>query len=156
MTDASRGLDGTDVDLLFSEAELEVRRERVVEFIAGTVDDAGAEETVLGLSGGIEVTITGDTVDFSQPEYQNPQENRRFHFEGGDGSEWHAHATGVTLEYGMSTLGIGVGENSVTFDGTEYVDGEGYEVIIQVNGEDVSPDYVLTDGDDIRIVVRET
>ena len=61
----------------------------------------------------------------------------------------------MTLEYGMSTLGIGVGENSVTFNGTEYVDGEGYEVIIQVNGEDVSPDYVLTDGDDIRIVVRE-
>ena len=51
-------LDGTDVDLLLSEAELEARRERVVEFIAGTVDDVGAEEAVLGLSGGIDPTTT--------------------------------------------------------------------------------------------------
>ena len=126
-----------------------------VVFVAGGSSGGIGQAGSAHYHGGIEVTITGDTVDFSQPQYQNPQENRRFHFEGGDGSEWHAHATGVTLEYGMSTLGIGVGENSITFDGTEYVDGEGYEVIIQVNGESVSPDYVLTDGDDIRIVVRE-
>ena len=126
-----------------------------VVFVAGGSSSDIGQAGSAHYHGGIEVTVMGDTVDFSQPRYQNPQENRRFHFEGGDGSEWHAHATGVTLEYGMSTLGIGVGENSVTFDGTEYVDGEGYEVMIQVNGESVSPDYVLTDGDDIRIVVRE-
>ena len=124
-----------------------------VVFVAGGSSGGIGQAGSAHYHGGIEVTITGDTVDFSQSQYQ--LQDRRFHFEGGDGSEWHAHATGVTLEYGMSTLGIGVGENSVTFDGTEYVDGEGYEVITQVNGEDVSPDYVLTDGDDIRIVVRE-
>jgi NAD+ synthase len=58
MTDPSQLLDGTDVDLLLSEAELEARRERIVEFIAGTVDDAGAEGAVLGLSGGIDSTTT--------------------------------------------------------------------------------------------------
>lgn len=125
-----------------------------VVFVAGGSSGGIGQAGSAHYHGGIEVTITGDTVDFSQPQYQ--VQDRRFHFEKGDGSEWHAHATGVTLEYGMSTLGIGIGENSVTFNGTEYVDGEGYEVIIQVNGEDVSPGYVLTDGDDIRIVVRET
>ena len=54
----SRPLDGTDVDLLLSGAELEARRERIVEFIAGTVDDAGAEGAVLGLSGGTDSTTT--------------------------------------------------------------------------------------------------
>ncbi len=58
MTEASPLLDGTDVDLLLSEAEIEARRERIVEFIAETVDDAGAEGAVLGLSGGIDSTTT--------------------------------------------------------------------------------------------------
>ena len=62
----------------------------------------------------------------------------------------------MTLEYGMSTIGIGVEEDAITWDGQRYTDGEGYEVIIQVNGNDVSPNYVLKDGDHIRIVVRET
>ena len=35
-------------------------------------------------------------------------------------------------------------------------DGEGHEVVVQVNGNNVAPDYVLKDGDHIRIVVRET
>lgn len=127
-----------------------------VVFVAG-----GGDGTSIGQAGTahhhgtINVTITGATFDFSRSRWKRPQEYPRFHFEGQSDDRWHAHATGVTLEYGMSTLGIGVGEDSVTWDGTEYVDGEGFEVIVQVNGDDVSPNYVLTDGDDIRIVVRE-
>jgi NAD+ synthase len=49
-------LDETDVELLFSEAELEARREHVIDFIADVVDDAGAEGAVVGLSGGIDST----------------------------------------------------------------------------------------------------
>ncbi|WP_049902411.1 NAD+ synthase [Halococcus agarilyticus] len=51
---------GTDVplDLTFSEAELDARREHIVQFIRETVDDAGAEGAVLGLSGGIDSTLT--------------------------------------------------------------------------------------------------
>ncbi len=46
------------VDLRFSEAELEARRENVVSFIEETVEAAGADGAVLGLSGGIDSTLT--------------------------------------------------------------------------------------------------
>jgi NAD+ synthase len=49
----------TPVDLHFSEAELEARRERIVDFIEETVAAAGAEGAVLGFSGGIDSTLTG-------------------------------------------------------------------------------------------------
>ncbi len=105
--------------------------------------------------GTINVTITGDTFDFSRSVWKNPQEYPRFHFEGQTDDRWHAHATGMTLEYGMSTIGIGVEGDAISWDGTTYVDGEGYEVIVQVNGNDVGPNYVLKGGDHIRIVVSE-
>ena len=46
------------LDLRFSEAELEATRERIVSFIADVVEDAGADGAVLGLSGGIDSTLT--------------------------------------------------------------------------------------------------
>lgn len=46
------------LDLRLSEAELEETRERIVSFIVDLVDDAGAEGAVLGLSGGIDSTLT--------------------------------------------------------------------------------------------------
>ena len=51
---------GTDVplDLTFSASELDARREQITEFIRERVDDAGAEGAVLGLSGGIDSTLT--------------------------------------------------------------------------------------------------
>jgi NAD+ synthase len=56
MTDASPLLEGTTVDLVLSEPELEARRERIVGFIGDTVGAAGADGAVLGLSGGIDST----------------------------------------------------------------------------------------------------
>ena len=56
MTDAEPLLEGTDVDLRFSAAELEARREHIEAFIADTVEAAGAEGAVLGLSGGVDST----------------------------------------------------------------------------------------------------
>ena len=56
MTDASPLLEETTVDLLFSEPELQARREHIEEFIADTVEAAGAEGAVIGLSGGIDST----------------------------------------------------------------------------------------------------
>ncbi|QLG50228.1 NAD+ synthase [Natrinema halophilum] len=47
------------IDLRFSEAELERRRDRITEFIRHQVDAAGADGVVLGLSGGIDSTLTG-------------------------------------------------------------------------------------------------
>ncbi len=50
--------DDPPLDLRLSDAELENARERIVSFIADLVDDAGAEGAVLGLSGGIDSTLT--------------------------------------------------------------------------------------------------
>jgi len=113
--------------------------------------------------GTINVTVDGQQIDFSQSQYQLAA--NKFHFEGGNGRVWHTHATGVTLEYAMATVGIGVTENSVTFDGTTYRDGENAEVVVQVDGQSVDPaTYVLdgveaasgANGDHVRIVVRPT
>jgi NAD+ synthase len=59
MTDEKTVLtESTPLDLRLSEAELEATRDHVVEFIRGVVDDAGADGAVLGLSGGIDSTLT--------------------------------------------------------------------------------------------------
>jgi NAD+ synthase len=50
--------DDAPLDLRFSEAELESQREHIVAFIADVVESAGAEGAVLGLSGGIDSTLT--------------------------------------------------------------------------------------------------
>lgn len=115
--------------------------------------------------GTINVTIDGQTVDFSQERYQVTEAgNSRFHFEGGT-AVWHKHATGVTLEYALGVHGIEVSEDSVTVDGTTYrASDPGTEVVVQVNGESVDPsEYVVRgassasaaeQGDHIRVVVR--
>ncbi|WIV68067.1 NAD+ synthase [Natrialbaceae archaeon AArc-T1-2] len=46
------------MDLRFSEAELELRREHITDFIREQVDAAGVDGVVLGLSGGIDSTLT--------------------------------------------------------------------------------------------------
>jgi len=58
MTNVEAVQEETGIELLFSPAELEARREHIVEFIADLVDDAGAEGAVIGLSGGIDSTTT--------------------------------------------------------------------------------------------------
>ena len=105
--------------------------------------------------GQISMTVTGTEVNFTQDKYQiYSTRNQNFHFEG-DG-RWHKHAPGVTLEYAMSTLDIGVQPGEVWYDGTRYVDGENASVSITVNGEPVDPTtYVLQDGDDLDITVTE-
>jgi hypothetical protein len=111
----------------------------------------------------INVTVAGEELDFSRAEFQRPRQFSAFHFEGGNGRIWHKHASGVTLEYAMATLGIGVSEETVTFDGTAYSDSDaGTNVTVTVDGEPVTPaTYELSgasdrspeDGDFIKIVV---
>lgn len=129
-----------------------------VVFIAG----AGGSSGDIGPAGSthyhgtINMTVTGDQVDFSQDQYQ--LQDRRFHFEGGDGTQWHAHATGMTFEYAMNSLGfeVSLSPKSITYQGTTFTDGEGYEVVFQVNGNPITDvGYVLKEGDHLRIVVRE-
>lgn len=111
----------------------------------------------------LEMVVLGETVDFSREQYQTAAD--RFHFESGNGDVWHAHATDVTIRWGMSTLpGIEVSGESITYEDRTYREGEGYEISITVNGERVDPETYVLDGvenppydrgDSVRIVVEE-
>ncbi|MEF8814624.1 MAG: hypothetical protein V5A55_12530 [Halovenus sp.] len=126
--------------------------------------DVGQVGTAHG-HGTINVTVDGETLDFSRDRYQVRETgNRRFHFEGGT-AVWHKHATGITVEYALNVHGIQVSEDSVTVDGTTYrASDPGTEVIVEVNGESVDPgEYVIQgassasaaeQGDHIRVIVR--
>lgn len=106
--------------------------------------------------GPINVTVDGQTVDFSRAQYQLQDDH--FHFEAGNGDRWHVHSQGVTLGYAMRTLDIELGNESVTFGGSVYRDSDpGTNVTIRVDGEPVDPaSYVLREGDTIRITARTT
>jgi hypothetical protein len=107
--------------------------------------------------GPIEVTVLGEQVDFSEPQYQAPggeHSRPRFHFEGGNGERWHSHAASVTLDFGLEALGFDVTRNSFTFEGTTYEDESEYDVSVTVNGNAVGPGYTLQDGDSIVITVE--
>jgi len=58
MSDAVARLKELPIDLTLSEAELETHREHITTFIADLVDDADADGAVIGLSGGIDSTLT--------------------------------------------------------------------------------------------------
>lgn len=106
--------------------------------------------------GTMEMSVLGDPVDFSQDRYQFSTTGvRAFHFEGGGGRRWHAHAQGVTLHWAMQSLGINVTRNTVTFEGTIYRDSDpNVSVAVTVNGQSVTPSkYVLREGDQVRIAV---
>lgn len=107
--------------------------------------------------GPINVTVLGEQVDFSQAKYQPPDgryHQNRFHFEGGDGSTWHSHATTVNLGFGMEALGFEVTKNSFTTHERTYRDGsDGFRVVVEVDGKSVGPNYILQEGDRIHIVV---
>jgi sulfur carrier protein ThiS len=127
-----------------------------VVFVAGgsggsTVGPAGSAH----YHGTMEMTVLGDEVDFSQSQYQLRDD--RFHFEEGNGETWHAHATGVTFGYAMNALGFDISTDpkAIRYEGETYADGDKVEVIFEVNGEAVGPEYVLKGGDEIRVVVRE-
>jgi sulfur carrier protein ThiS len=105
--------------------------------------------------GTIDATIGGQELDFGRQRFQLQAD--AFHFENGDGEQWHGHAERVTLAYAMQTLGIDVTNGTVTYDGTTYGDGPNETVIVEVNGESVNPEeYVLEQGDHIRIVANES
>ncbi len=102
------------------------------------------------------VFIDGSEVDFSRPQYQVGQTgNRHIHFEGGDGSTIHKHATGVTVGYALEAHGFSIEDGClVAYDGTRYCNGT---VTTTVNGDQLqSPqDYVIRDGDVINVRYSE-
>lgn len=130
----------------------------------GVVQTPGSVQRSAHGHGPINVTIAGEQIDFSQPQFQNPQAYPKFHFEDGNGSIWHKHAAGVTLQYAMATVGINVTTSTVTYDGTTYRDSDsGTSVRVLVDGDPVDPStYELhgpadianaAQGDSVHIVV---
>lgn len=108
------------------------------------------------IHGPLDMTVLGNEVDFSQPQYQLQAD--AFHFEGGRGDRWHGHAEGVTLKWGMNSLGIDVTPDSVTYEGTTYNDSDPeYNVSVTVDGQSVNPSsYVLQRDDAISVIVEES
>ena len=59
MAEAETVIRATDpLDLTFSETELDAHREHITSFIKGQLDAAGVDRAVMGLSGGIDSTLT--------------------------------------------------------------------------------------------------
>lgn len=109
---------------------------------SGSAGDGPSNLGAVHGHGTVNVTVLGDRVDFSQRQYQ--VQDDYWHFEGGNGRIWHVHGEGVTLEYAMNTVDIGVTDDSVTYQGTTYDDGSEYDVEVTVGGQDVEPsEYVL-------------
>jgi len=106
--------------------------------------------------GTMNVTVDGQEIDFSQREYQ--VQDDYFHFENGDGTEYHLHGRGITLEYALETLDIGVTNTALSYEGTVYNDTNPNErVVYRVNGEAVNPEqYVLQEGDQVEVIAEET
>jgi len=107
--------------------------------------------------GEMDLVVEGEEVDFSQEKYQ--ANHRHFHYEHGDGETWHAHSTSLTLAYALSSLeGIDAADGVVEYNGTTYDSADdGTTVDVTVNGESVDMDeYVLKDGDSVRVVVDES
>ncbi|WP_439027598.1 hypothetical protein [Haloarchaeobius sp. DT45] len=103
--------------------------------------------------GSMTVSIDGRSLDFSQNRYQ--LQDDYFHYENGDGSQWHVHGQGVTLEYALESLGMGVTENGLAFGDDVYRSGQGSTVVYEVNGQTVDPEsYVLKNGDSVRVVAE--
>jgi len=117
-------------------------------------DDPVQEPTGVGTThvhGSMTVVIDGEELDFSQRRYQ--LQDDAFHFEGGDGSRYHVHAQGVTLEYALETLEVDTDRDRLTVYGTVYDATDGQTVRYEVNGETVDPTtYVLQEGDEVTVV----
>lgn len=99
------------------------------------------------------VKIFGDTFDFSLPAYQI--KTSWIHFEGGDGTTIHKHATGVNLEYLFDSIKLKVDDKCFTFqDGRQFCTNEDYTLNFYINGEKVSNivSYEPMDKDRILIV----
>ncbi|WP_267640897.1 EGFR-like transmembrane domain-containing protein [Haloarchaeobius amylolyticus] len=121
------------------------------------VDDSVRQPASLGTvheHGPMTVTVDGRSLDFSQNKYQ--LQDDFFHYENGDGSTWHVHGQGVTLEYALESLGMGVTQNGFAFGDEVYRASEGSTVVYEVNGQPVDPErYVLQDGDRVRVVADD-
>ena len=102
---------------------------------------------------GIAVIIFGELFDFSFPEFQ--VQDRKIHFEGGEGYTVHRHATGVPVGYFLETLGFRFNnDDCISYEGSDFcADDNGNSWKFFVNREPVESiqDYVGSEDDRILI-----
>ncbi len=99
------------------------------------------------------VKVFGDTFDFALPAYQI--KTSWIHFEGGDGTTIHKHATGVKLGYLFDSLRLTLDDKCFIFqDGRQFCTNEDYKLNFYINGEKVNDirNYESMDKDRILIV----
>lgn len=99
------------------------------------------------------VKVFGDTFDFSLPAYQI--KSSWIHFEAGDGTTIHKHATGVTLGYLFDSLKLKLDDKCFVFqDGRQFCTNADYTLNFYINGKKVSDvrNYEPMDNDRILIV----
>jgi len=99
------------------------------------------------------VKVFGDTFDFALPAYQI--KTSWIHFEGGDGTTIHKHATGVKLGYLFDSLKLTLDDKCFIFqDGRQFCTNEDYTLNFYINGEKVNDvrNYETMDKDRILIV----
>lgn len=108
--------------------------------------------------GPMTVEIDGQQLDFTRDRFQ--VQDDYFHFEPGNlpGNYYHLHAQRITLEYGLETLGIGVTNTTLSYNGTVYDDADpNQRVVYRVNGEEVNPElYKLSEGDEVTVIAETT
>ncbi|MBI4009728.1 MAG: MoaD/ThiS family protein [Candidatus Aenigmarchaeota archaeon] len=100
------------------------------------------------------VYVSGNAIDFSLGKYQKPHLNAHVHLEGGDGDLIHVHATGVTMEFFLKSLGIKFEKDCLTMDTGDKYCNEGDKALkFYVNSKPSSEweKYVLKDGDKILV-----
>jgi hypothetical protein len=99
------------------------------------------------------VKVFGDPFDFSAPSYQI--KSPWIHFEGGDGTTIHKHATGVKLGYLFDSLKLGLDDQCFVFqDGRNFCTKDDNSLKFYINKVQV-PDirnYETKDKDRILII----
>ncbi len=101
---------------------------------------------------GILVKIFGDSFDFSVQDYQI--KTSWIHFEAGDGTTIHKHATGVTLGYLFESLELDLDDECFKIrDGRFFCTNEEYSLKFYINGQQVDSlkDYEIVQNDKILI-----
>ena len=98
------------------------------------------------------VKIFGDKFDFSSSAFQ--LKSPWTHFEGGDGSTIHKHATGVTIGDLFDSLPVGFNEECFEFqNGRSFCTNAEYELVFYINGEKMTDirDHEIEEDDRILI-----
>lgn len=96
--------------------------------------------------------INGNSVDLEQDKYMMKSE--AVHLENKSGLTVHTHATGITIPYFLSTLGMEMTKNCLALDtGERFCNDSDKKLSMMVNGTEISAfsSYEIKQGDQILV-----